>query len=89
MIAEEWEREAGGDEWCKRWEVALRLAYGRADDALKDKALAPYSVGSTGLVVVVSPCQIITANCGDSRAVLCSGNQVIPLTVDHKVPTET
>ncbi|RVW28539.1 hypothetical protein CK203_100582 [Vitis vinifera] len=43
MVAEEWER-GGGDEWSKRWEVALRRAYGRADDALKDKALAPYSV---------------------------------------------
>ncbi|WJZ94493.1 hypothetical protein VitviT2T_013344 [Vitis vinifera] len=84
MVAEEWER-GGGDEWSKRWEVALRRAYGRADDALKDKALAPYSVGSTSLVVVVSPCQIIAANCGDSRAVLCRGTQAIPLTVDHKL----
>lgn len=88
MVAEEWER-GGGDEWSKRWEVALRRAYGRADDALKDKALAPYSVGSTSLVVVVSPCQIIAANCGDSRAVLCRGTQAIPLTVDHKVSSET
>lgn len=84
MVAEEWER-GGGDEWSKWWEVALRRAYGRADDALKDKALAPYSVGSTSLVVVVSPCQIIAANCGDSRAVLCRGTQAIPLTVDHKL----
>ena len=89
MVAEEWEREGDSDEWSKRWEVAFRRAYGRADDALKDKALAPYSAGSTGLVVIVSPCQIIAANCGDSRAVLCRGTQAIPLTVDHKVPTET
>uniref|UniRef100_A0A5B7BA08 PPM-type phosphatase domain-containing protein n=1 Tax=Davidia involucrata TaxID=16924 RepID=A0A5B7BA08_DAVIN len=85
MLAEEWEREGGGSGgWSRRWEVAFSRAYERADNAFKDKRLAPHSVGSTALVVVLSACQIIASNCGDSRAVLCRGAKTIPLTVDHK-----
>lgn len=85
MVAEEWEKGTDGDGWCKRWEVALCKAYERADEAFKDMSLAPYSVGSTALVVILSPCQIIAANVGDSRVVLCRGKQAIPMTIDHKV----
>ncbi|KAG6524691.1 protein phosphatase 2C 50-like [Zingiber officinale] len=46
--------------------------------------IAPETVGSTAVVAVVCPTQIIVANCGDSRAVLCRGKQPIPLSVDHK-----
>ncbi|XP_062013577.1 probable protein phosphatase 2C 6 [Rosa rugosa] len=77
LLAEEWEKGSGEDQWNKRWTGALVRAYNRADDA-------PDTVGSTAVVVILSACQIIVANCGDSRAVLCRGNQVIPLTVDHK-----
>ncbi|XVF24903.1 hypothetical protein REPUB_Repub13aG0167800 [Reevesia pubescens] len=85
IVAEEWERGSTLDGWSKRWEVALCKAYERADNVFKDEALAPKSVGSTALVLIISPCQIIAANCGDSRAVLCRGTQAIPLTVDHKL----
>lgn len=68
--------------------MALTKSYERVDDAFKDKTLAPYSVGSTALVVLLSACQIIVANCGDSRALLCRGSQAIPLTADHKVQLE-
>ncbi|KAJ4718040.1 Phosphatase 2C family protein [Melia azedarach] len=88
IIAEEWRRESGNDGWHKRWEAALCRAYGRADDALKDKSLAPYSVRTTASVVILSACQIIAANCGDSRVVLCRGKQASPLTVDHKLDRE-
>ncbi|XP_040935672.1 probable protein phosphatase 2C 6 isoform X1 [Gossypium hirsutum] len=84
MVAEEWEGGSSLEGWNKRWEVALCKAYERADNAFKDEALAPKSVGSTALVLIVSPCQIIAANCGDSRAVLCRGAQATPLTVDQK-----
>lgn len=40
------------------------------------------------LVVLLSACQIIVANCGDSRALLCRGSQAVPLTADHKVQLE-
>lgn len=46
--------------------------------------LAPETVGSTAVVAVVGSCQIIIANCGDSRAVLSRGGQAIALSVDHK-----
>lgn len=42
-------------------------------------------VGSTAVVVLVTQEYIITANCGDSRAVLCRNGKVVPLSVDHKV----
>lgn len=47
--------------------------------------VAPDSVGSTAVVAIVSSTQIIVANCGDSRAVLCRGKVAVPLSTDHKV----
>ncbi|XP_022721464.1 probable protein phosphatase 2C 6 isoform X2 [Durio zibethinus] len=88
IVAQEWERGSTLDGWSKRWEVAMCKAYERADNAFKDEALAPKSAGSTALVLIVSACQIIAANCGDSRAVLCRGTQAIPLTADHKLDRE-
>ncbi|KAJ7963073.1 Phosphatase 2C family protein [Quillaja saponaria] len=88
FVAEEWGKEVDECRWNKRWEVAFTRAYNKADDVFKDKTLAPNYVGSTALVVVLSACQIIAANCGDSRAVLCRGGQAIPLTVDHKLSRE-
>lgn len=42
------------------------------------------AVGSTAVVAVVSPTEIVVANCGDSRAVLCRGDRALPLSSDHK-----
>ncbi|XP_057789911.1 probable protein phosphatase 2C 24 [Salvia miltiorrhiza] len=42
------------------------------------------AVGSTAVVAVVSPYNIVVANCGDSRAVLCRSGKAIPLSTDHK-----
>ncbi|XP_020590206.1 probable protein phosphatase 2C 24 [Phalaenopsis equestris] len=41
-------------------------------------------VGSTAVVAVVAPEQIVVANCGDSRAVLCRRGATVPLSIDHK-----
>lgn len=46
--------------------------------------IAPETVGSTAVVAVVGMCQIIVANCGDSRAVLSRGGQAMALSFDHK-----
>ncbi|KVI11942.1 probable protein phosphatase 2C 24 [Cynara cardunculus var. scolymus] len=43
-----------------------------------------YGVGSTAVVAVVTPDNIIVANCGDSRAVLCRNGKAVPLSSDHK-----
>lgn len=86
VIAEEWDRAAGdGCEWQKRWEMAFCNGFKRADNEILTEAVAPEMVGSTAVVTVLSGCQIITSNCGDSRAVLCRGTETIPLTVDQKV----
>ncbi|XVF86702.1 hypothetical protein PTKIN_Ptkin18bG0063200 [Pterospermum kingtungense] len=84
IVAEEWKKGSTLDGCGNRWEVTLCKAYERADNAFKDETLAPKFAGSTALVVIVSACQIIAANCGDSRAVLCRGRQAIPLTFDHR-----
>ena len=86
MVAEEWDRETvDGLEWRQRWEAALSSSFGRADNEVETEAVAPEMVGSTAVVAVLSGCQIIISNCGDSRAVLCRENETIPLTVDQKV----
>ncbi|XP_051121779.1 protein phosphatase 2C 37-like [Andrographis paniculata] len=42
------------------------------------------AVGSTAVVAVVTPGEIVVSNCGDSRAVLCRNGVAFPLSVDHK-----
>ncbi|KVI06988.1 protein phosphatase 2C 37-like [Cynara cardunculus var. scolymus] len=42
------------------------------------------AVGSTAVVAVVTPNEIVVSNCGDSRAVLCRNGVAIPLSSDHK-----
>lgn len=49
-----------------------------------EDAIAPENVGTTAVVAVVGPCQIVIANCGDSRAVLSRGGQAVALSTDHK-----
>lgn len=43
------------------------------------------AVGSTAVVALVTQDKIIVSNCGDSRAVICRGGVVTPLSNDHKV----
>lgn len=40
--------------------------------------------GSTAVVVVMLPDEIVTANLGDSRAILCRGTTAVEITTDHK-----
>ncbi|KAL9224541.1 hypothetical protein vseg_000566 [Gypsophila vaccaria] len=85
VIAEEWSREGHeGHEWQKRWHDTFCSGFRRADDQVITEAGASEMVGSTAVVAVVSGCQIILSNCGDSRAVLCKRTHTVPLTVDHK-----
>ncbi|XP_004246100.1 protein phosphatase 2C 51-like [Solanum lycopersicum] len=50
---------------------------GRYEDVKK-------TVGSTAVVVMVGKEEIVVANCGDCRAILCSRGVAIPLSNDHK-----
>ncbi|KAK2385394.1 protein phosphatase 2C [Trifolium repens] len=89
VIAEEWEREiADGAEWQRKWEAVFANGFQRTDKEIESDAVAPEMVGSTASVVVLSGCQIITSNCGDSRAVLCRRTETVPLTVDQKPDRE-
>lgn len=85
VVAEEWDKIQGPECWKRRWEAAFHNGFGRVDNEVIDEAVAPDMVGSTAVVVVLSGCQIIASNCGDSRAILCRGSQRIQLTIDHKV----
>ncbi|CAK7337501.1 unnamed protein product [Dovyalis caffra] len=91
VILEEWDRDKTIDayEWQRRWEATFSSAFERADNEVLTEAVAPEMVGSTAVVVVLSGCQIITSNCGDSRAVLFRRTEAIPLTVDQKVTQMT
>lgn len=90
VIAQEWDRETvDGYEWQRKWETAFSIGFEKADNELLEEAIAPEMVGSTAVVAILSGCQIITSNCGDSRAVLCRGTETIPLTVDQKVTSLT
>ncbi|KAG8375099.1 hypothetical protein BUALT_Bualt10G0065100 [Buddleja alternifolia] len=45
---------------------------------------AERKMGSTAVVVLVGKEEVVVANCGDSRAVLCRGGVALPLSSDHK-----
>lgn len=96
LVAEELGRGEGG--WPETMERSFsrmdRLVtdpVGGGDDAparerCRCELQQPQSdaVGSTAVVAVVSPAEIVVANCGDSRAVLCRGGRALPLSSDHK-----
>ncbi|XP_076949734.1 protein phosphatase 2C 77-like isoform X2 [Bidens hawaiensis] len=89
VIAEEWDQDANDDcKWQQRWEAVMSSSFERADNEVTTEAVAPDIVGSTAVTVVLSGCQIIVSNCGDSRAVLCRGIETIPLTIDQKPDRE-
>lgn len=66
----------GGVEWEKVMEKCFRKM---DEEVVKDKM-----IGSTAVVAVVGKEEVVVANCGDSRAVICRGGVAVPLSVDHK-----
>ncbi|KAK0597503.1 hypothetical protein LWI29_025986 [Acer saccharum] len=84
-------------EWEEEWRRAMVRSFLRMDEValttcacgnLGNGCICPSLElalgGSTAVVAVLTACHIIVANCGDSRAVLCRGGRVVPLSRDHK-----
>uniref|UniRef100_A0ACD5VYR4 Uncharacterized protein n=1 Tax=Avena sativa TaxID=4498 RepID=A0ACD5VYR4_AVESA len=88
-------REVGEVDVKEPWEKVFGDCFQKVDDEVSGKSsmsssgftaepIAADNVGSTAVVVVVCSSHVITANCGDSRAVLCRGKEPIALSIDHK-----
>ncbi|KAK6158380.1 hypothetical protein DH2020_005694 [Rehmannia glutinosa] len=74
------------------WEKVMVECFSSMDDELgKDSSgdeaasRAERLMGSTAAVVLVGKEDMVVANCGDSRAVLCRGGVAVPLSTDHKL----
>lgn len=67
----------------KKYDAALADTFMKLDDEIKEKDYGR-DTGSTACVVFIDDSQIICVNAGDSRTVLCSGEQAIALSDDHK-----
>ncbi|KAG7952909.1 hypothetical protein I3843_12G083100 [Carya illinoinensis] len=69
------------------WEKAMVACFTKMDEEVKgggtDEGEARM-VGSTAVVVLVGKEEVVVANCGDSRAVLCRDGVAVPLSLDHK-----
>ncbi|KAM3350529.1 hypothetical protein ACQJBY_022948 [Aegilops geniculata] len=86
--------EVGEVDVKEPWEKIFGDCFQKVDDEVSGKAsrlsngrpepIAADNVGSTAVVAIVCSSHVITANCGDSRVVLCRGKEPIALSVDHK-----
>ncbi|KAI3442824.1 Protein-serine/threonine phosphatase [Psidium guajava] len=85
LVAEEVEgRDREGRE--VDWEETMVGCFGKMDGEVTSGGSAEEmkTVGSTAVVAVVGREEVVVANCGDSRAVLCRGGVAVALTDDHK-----
>ncbi|KAK8551310.1 hypothetical protein V6N12_039958 [Hibiscus sabdariffa] len=66
-----------------QWQKTFSNCNVKLDNQIR--LIAPDSVGSTAVVALICASHIIVSNCGDSRAVLSRGKEVIALSKDDKV----
>lgn len=95
LIAKEVEEKGrlvggGGDRRLKYWEDVMTACFTKMDEEVSRRGDGDVedeveSVGSTAVVVMVGNDELVVANCGDARAVLCRGGVAVPLSRDHKV----
>ncbi|KAF3958203.1 hypothetical protein ACB098_01G141800 [Castanea mollissima] len=89
LLEKEVEEEEGGGAVVE-WEKVMRSCFRKMDEEVRtgacggDGGAKVEMVGSTAVVVVVGKEEVVVANCGDSRAVLCRGGVAVPLSRDHK-----
>ncbi|KAF2311806.1 hypothetical protein GH714_026815 [Hevea brasiliensis] len=90
----ELQRQGGVEE---KWRRVLKRSFELMDEAALSKCacggvgfdcgchLMEVALGgSTAVVAVLTSENIVVANCGDSRAILCRGGRAVPLSFDHK-----
>ncbi|XP_073131746.1 probable protein phosphatase 2C 8 [Henckelia pumila] len=65
------------------WEKVMAECFRSVDQEFAAEENAA-EMGSTALVVLVGKEEVVVANCGDSRAVLCRSGAAVPLSKDHK-----
>ena len=70
-----------GDEAVRK---AIDEAFRLANASLRKEVNASFRTGSTAVIAVLLQRTLHVANCGDSRAVLCSGGAAHRLSFDHK-----
>jgi len=64
------------------------MFFSNIDEKWLDAAKSPrIEDGSTALCITLDLADLVVANCGDCRAILCQGGQTVALTRDHK-PTD-
>ncbi|KAL1552760.1 protein-serine/threonine phosphatase [Salvia divinorum] len=66
------------------WERVMAVGFRRMDEEVNKSGALAASTGSTAVVAVVGEEEIVVANCGDSRAVLCRGGVAVQISDDHK-----
>ncbi|GAB4858431.1 hypothetical protein Ancab_009904 [Ancistrocladus abbreviatus] len=68
------------------WEKVMARCYEKMDREVGggEEEVEEMTVGSTAVMAVVGKEEVVVANCGDSRAVMCRGGVAVPLSVDHK-----
>ncbi|XP_031107740.1 protein phosphatase 2C 51-like [Ipomoea triloba] len=67
-----------------KWEKVMKESFRKMDEEVNSKGAAVATMGSTAVVAMVGPEEVVVANCGDSRAVLSRGGVAVPLSNDHK-----
>lgn len=70
------------------WEKVMIGSFGKVDEEVNCGEMATdkmKTIGSTAVVAVVGEDEVVVANCGDSRAVICRSGVAVALSSDHKV----
>ncbi|GAV65776.1 PP2C domain-containing protein, partial [Cephalotus follicularis] len=88
LVAKEVEGMTVGDRGVVDWEKVMAVCFEKMDEEVMSGGVGGagrmITVGSTALVVIVGKEELVVANCGDSRVVLCRDGLALPLSHDHK-----
>ncbi|XWS61622.1 hypothetical protein CRYUN_Cryun07bG0142200 [Craigia yunnanensis] len=87
VVKEVEERTRGGE--GLEWEKVMEACFAKMDEEVSGdkggaKDVVLKTMGSTAVVVLIGREEVVVANCGDSRAVLCRGGTAVALSRDHR-----